>query len=65
MIARPASPATRTGDAAAAVFSPGKPNRCTSCGGTSWHIGRVVAECAACGLPALLAAPPHLTLKGH
>lgn len=28
-----------------------QPARCPACGGSAWHIGRITAECAGCGLP--------------
>jgi ribosomal protein L37E len=32
-----------------------KENICPSCGGTSWHVGRVTAECASCDTPVQIA----------
>lgn len=31
-----------------AVYRPGEPNRCPTCGERSWHVGRITAECAQC-----------------
>lgn len=28
-----------------------QPARCPACGGSAWHVGRITAECAGCGLP--------------
>ncbi len=42
----------------AGAYRPGQDNRCASCGGTHWHVGRITAECAACGEVMMLAASP-------
>jgi len=38
-----------------AVYRPGEPMRCPSCGGAHWHVGRTTAECGFCGLPLAIA----------
>jgi len=30
-------------------YEPGSGQQCPGCGGRSWHVGRVNAECAECG----------------
>lgn len=36
------------------IYEPGA--RCPSCGGRSWHVGRVSADCGKCGYPLPLPA---------
>ncbi len=31
------------------IYRDGEVNHCPGCDGTSWHIGRITAECARCG----------------
>ena len=40
----------------AANYLPGDVNRCPSCGGRRWTVGRVTADCWNCGLPLPIAA---------
>lgn len=35
-------------------YLPGKEQRCSECGGTAWHVGRVTATCARCEAAMLL-----------
>lgn len=36
----------------------GEDNHCPGCGGTSWHIGRMSAECAFCGTAVEIVGTP-------
>ncbi len=38
------------------VFIAGSANRCPDCHGEAFHVGRVTAECAGCGLPLAIIA---------
>jgi hypothetical protein len=31
------------------IYHDNEVNHCPGCGGTSWHVGRISAECAGCG----------------
>lgn len=36
----------------------GGANRCLSCGGSHWHVGRTMAECGSCSAPVALGGDP-------
>lgn len=46
-----------------AIFRRGEVNRCPGCQGRSWHVGRISAECAACGTALDLAEGAVLTVS--
>lgn len=56
MMAPPAPAATyRAATATAAPYHSGAANRCPLCAGTAFFVGRITAECGACGNPLPLA----------
>lgn len=54
MIGTPTGMARIAGRGWAPVYYPAETNRCPSCSGTQWRVGRVTAECAHCDLPLLI-----------
>ena len=42
----------------------GRAMPCPDCGGTQWIVGRIVAQCARCETPLLLAASQHRSGMG-
>lgn len=55
--------------ATAAAYQLTGTNRCPHCSGTAFHVGRVTAECGACGNPLPIGPTrkpmPHPSLSDH